>query len=103
MKIIRLRNEPQAAIYINQNDETPATVQHFEKRTKTIPRANAPSTALPARRSRGLLPRLRDAFAVAEQRHRLAQLDNARLSDLGLTRAEAEAEARRPLWDLPQI
>ncbi|MGC9368235.1 MAG: DUF1127 domain-containing protein [Paracoccaceae bacterium] len=64
-------------------------------------RVNAPCTSLPARRSRGLLPRLRLAFGVAAQRHRLTQLDDALLSDIGLTRGQAEAEARRGFWDLP--
>jgi len=62
---------------------------------------NAPCTTLPSRRSRGLLPRLRLAFGVAAQRHSLSRLDDALLSDIGLTRAQAEAEARRGFWDLP--
>lgn len=67
-----------------------------------MPHANAPCTALPARRSRGMLPRLRLAFGVAAQRHRLTRLDDALLADIGLTRAQAEAEARRGFWDLPE-
>lgn len=38
---------------------------------------------------------------IATERYRLAQLDTDRLSDLGLTRKEARAEARRPFWALP--
>jgi uncharacterized protein YjiS (DUF1127 family) len=41
------------------------------------------------------------AFMVWRQRQHLAELDDARLDDLGITRAEAEAESRRPLWDAP--
>jgi len=39
--------------------------------------------------------------AVERQRQRrdLAQLSDASLADLGLSRAEALAEARRPFWD----
>lgn len=41
------------------------------------------------------------ALMVWRQRQHLARLDAARLDDLGLTRAEAEAESRRPFWDIP--
>ncbi len=35
------------------------------------------------------------------QRRALAKMDAAQLVDLGLTRAEAQAEAQRPIWDAP--
>lgn len=53
------------------------------------------------RGGRGLLARLHAAFAVQAERRRLADLDDARLHDLGLTRSDASAEAARPLWDVP--
>ncbi len=34
-------------------------------------------------------------------RRSLTRLDDRLLQDIGLTRAEAEAEAARPLWDAP--
>jgi uncharacterized protein YjiS (DUF1127 family) len=39
----------------------------------------------------------------ATWRHRrvLAEMDDRMLSDIGLTREEALAEARRPFWDAP--
>jgi uncharacterized protein YjiS (DUF1127 family) len=53
--------------------------------------------------SRGILDRLFDlvqtASILSRQRRALAALDDFRLEDLGLTRAEAEAEAARPMWD----
>lgn len=42
------------------------------------------------------------AHAVWQERRALAGLDQTRLRDLGLTEAEALAEARRPFWDLPR-
>lgn len=39
---------------------------------------------------------------LARQRRTLAGLDDAALKDIGLTRAEARAEAARPLWDAPE-
>jgi uncharacterized protein YjiS (DUF1127 family) len=57
---------------------------------------------LPARpQLPGLLPRLVAMMALNRQRARLAQLDDAQLRDIGLTRAEADAEANRPFWDAP--
>ncbi len=35
------------------------------------------------------------------QRKALAELDDDRLKDLGLTRTEAKNEANRPIWDAP--
>ena len=53
--------------------------------------------------SRGLFHRLFDAVDRAvvlhNQRRALAEMDDARLDDLGLSRAEALAEAQRPVWD----
>ncbi|ALG89610.1 MAG: DUF1127 domain-containing protein [Pseudomonadota bacterium] len=48
-----------------------------------------------------ILSRVFHAAGVAQQRRRLANLDDAQLRDIGLTRAEALAESRRPAWDAP--
>jgi len=45
------------------------------------------------------LPRL---FAVWRQRRVLQHLDDRALEDIGITRAQAEAEARRRPWDAPE-
>ncbi len=34
----------------------------------------------------------------AEQRHRLAELDERMLKDIGLTRADVQAEINKPFW-----
>ncbi|MCM2562705.1 DUF1127 domain-containing protein [Lutimaribacter sp. EGI FJ00015] len=44
---------------------------------------------------------LAQLFDLYRQRRALAQLDDAALRDIGKTRAEARAEARRPVWDAP--
>ncbi len=49
----------------------------------------------------GLFANLRLALTVHDQRRKLAVLNDAALADIGLTRAQAEAEANRPLWDIP--
>lgn len=48
-----------------------------------------------------LLARLRLAFTARAQRRALARFDARMLRDIGVTRAQAEAEASRPLWDVP--
>lgn len=35
------------------------------------------------------------------QRRALARLDDNALVDLGISRKDADAEAKRPLWDVP--
>ena len=55
-------------------------------------------TALPrANRGSALLTML----DVWRQRQHLKSLDQAALSDIGLTRAQALTEATRPVWDVP--
>ena len=38
---------------------------------------------------------------VIQQRRQLAELSDHQLVDIGITREEAQAEAARPIWDLP--
>ena len=49
----------------------------------------------------GLFAKLRLAHIAHTQRQKLAVLDDHALADIGLTRAQAAAEASRPLWDVP--
>ncbi|WP_374431688.1 DUF1127 domain-containing protein [Tabrizicola sp.] len=47
------------------------------------------------------LARLIAIEAMARSRRSLARLDDHLLRDIGLTRAEAEAEAEKSAWDSP--
>lgn len=62
------------------------------------------SVALPAPRARTLrrpaLPRIALMLAHGRERAALARLDAAALRDIGIGRADAEAEAARPFWDV---
>ena len=51
---------------------------------------------LPRRR-----PSLLDLLSLYRQRRALANMDDDRLKDLGITREDAEVESRRPIWDTP--
>lgn len=53
--------------------------------------------ARPARRSFGF-GQILDTWRSRQQ---LKRLDDRALSDIGVTRAEAQAEANRPVWDVP--
>ncbi|RVT86593.1 DUF1127 domain-containing protein [Rhodobacteraceae bacterium CCMM004] len=60
------------------------------------------SARVGAPRSRmSLLARILGLADLQRSRARLATLDDHILNDIGLTRDDAEAEARRPLWDPP--
>lgn len=50
---------------------------------------------------RGIINQMAKAFSVADQRHRLSQLDEKMLQDIGVSRSDALAEANRPFWDIP--
>jgi uncharacterized protein YjiS (DUF1127 family) len=45
-----------------------------------------------------LFDRLLGMLAVSRQRRQLAQLSDAQLKDIGITRADAEREASQPFW-----
>ena len=63
---------------------------------------SALAASRPARRARSsLFSILGQALALHRQRARLASLDDHILRDIGLTREDAIAEARRRLWDVP--
>jgi len=51
--------------------------------------------------ARSFLTKLRMSLVARHQRAALGKLDDAALADIGLTRAQAVAEAKRPLWDVP--
>lgn len=57
--------------------------------------------AVATRPRRSLWQRLAHLMALRRSRARLAALDPHLLRDIGLSGAKAEAEARRPLWDVP--
>jgi uncharacterized protein YjiS (DUF1127 family) len=54
--------------------------------------------AVVPRRS-GLVARIAVWMAVARQRRELLEMDERGLKDIGITRADALAEAARPFWD----
>ncbi|MCW1956018.1 MAG: DUF1127 domain-containing protein [Roseobacter sp.] len=56
----------------------------------------------PSAASKGPLRRLVEMWDLAQSRRALAQLTAAQRRDVGLTRAQAETEAKRPVWDVPQ-
>jgi len=59
--------------------------------------------ALPllALRQGGAAANLADLIGLHLQRRALSRLDAPALRDIGVSREEAEAEAARPVWDVP--
>ena len=51
----------------------------------------------------GLLDFLRRAIAVRRQRIALSRLEPHILRDIGLSAKDAEREAKRPTWDVPEF
>ncbi|MBN9678392.1 DUF1127 domain-containing protein [Salipiger bermudensis] len=66
-------------------------------RDTALPRA----ACKPSAQHRPLLHRLLDLQALWRQRRRLAELDDAALRDMGISRADALHEASRKPWDAP--
>jgi uncharacterized protein YjiS (DUF1127 family) len=80
------------------------------ERLSGISRPSANSSARPRPRSRDsstnplliFFYRLRKAYALAiersQQRRQLLEMDDRQLKDIGITRLEAQQEARKPIW-----
>ncbi len=86
------------ATYINRQNMT-AQTHHEQERAKPMAFLTLPR--LTATHSRRVAPSLRDLLALHRQRRQLARLDTQALRDIGLDQPAAEAESRRPLWDVP--
>ncbi|WP_281972718.1 DUF1127 domain-containing protein [Ruegeria faecimaris] len=54
-------------------------------------------------RQRFKLTSVLDALSLRRQRCQLTRLDDRALLDIGITREEAEAEAKRRIWDAPEF
>lgn len=60
------------------------------------------SRTLPLRPARPVLfRRILAALALRRSRAKLGELPDHLLRDIGCTRAQAKAEAARPVWDVP--
>ena len=59
------------------------------------------ATRTPVASPISVLARLTNAHSVWRQRQKLKSLDDAALKDIGLTRDQAQTEAKRPFWDAP--
>jgi uncharacterized protein YjiS (DUF1127 family) len=68
--------------------------------SQTIAHAPAPSRIAPRTRWTGFVEQLGAAAQVLASRRALLELEPRMLKDLGITHAEAVAEARRAPWDL---
>jgi uncharacterized protein YjiS (DUF1127 family) len=103
--IIRLKNVPQKRRLINRIERYPKHHQQRECHARRFPMSNH-SAAVSARAPRsGLLSRTLGllSLGLAARRHRraLLKLEPHLLRDIGLTDADARAEASRPFWDVP--
>ncbi|NIZ60143.1 hypothetical protein DL239_04025 [Sedimentitalea sp. CY04] len=59
------------------------------------------NTCTPAPRRSSLISGIAARLAVWKQRRVLKALSDSALEDIGLTRRQADAEARRTFWDAP--
>ncbi len=66
----------------------------------SIPRAIARPATNPRHR-RGFIALLWQLAGLRRQRRMLVRLDDHALRDIGLSRADAQDEAARPIWDVP--
>ncbi|MDA5093385.1 DUF1127 domain-containing protein [Aliiroseovarius sp. KMU-50] len=41
------------------------------------------------------------AFQIQRERKALAEMNDVRLNDIGVTPAQAHQESRKPIWDVP--
>ena len=55
-----------------------------------------------SRRRTPLLERISHGLSVHNTRRSLKGLNETRLEDIGISMAQAQTEARRPFWDVPE-
>lgn len=92
---------PKLASYIKHPDRI-ALIHHKNTGDMMTQLTHATRLMQPTVRAKGsVLARFVQAYAAWQQRKHLATLDDAALSDIGITRTQAEAEATRPLWNAP--
>ncbi|MEM9524310.1 MAG: DUF1127 domain-containing protein [Pseudomonadota bacterium] len=53
------------------------------------------------RRGLAIMTAVTALFSLARQRRGLRDLSDETLKDIGLTREQAQSEAARPFWDVP--
>jgi uncharacterized protein YjiS (DUF1127 family) len=99
MNAIRVKGSSVLMGHLEQITDPDGSGKDLVMLALTTPRP-ALGTVAP-RRSRGLIARLAAALALHRQRQHLAELDDAILNDIGLTREDALREAARPVWDAP--
>lgn len=63
--------------------------------------AHTPARTPSSGRIVGLLAKFDLALTAHAHRMQLAELDETRLADIGVTQNEAKTEAARPFWDVP--
>jgi uncharacterized protein YjiS (DUF1127 family) len=73
----------------------------METAMTSIPRTTV-ALASKARRRQGFMALFWRLTGLRRQRAQLLRLDDRALRDIGLTRADAEDEAARPIWDVPR-
>ncbi len=60
-----------------------------------------PHSACTTRKGTSPLSYLQSRLNLSRSRRALLSLSEAQLQDIGLTSAQARAEAKRPAWDIP--
>lgn len=66
-----------------------------------ISSGRAYGASVPAPRPASLIARVFSLLGLYSSRQSLARLDDAMLDDIGITRAQAQRESRRSMWDVP--
>jgi len=89
---IRFPYTPSQGIFIPSSDDRQAN--HSNLWRQAMPIRDAWFTTLLTNALRGTL----DRYAIASERARLRDMGEAALADIGLTRRDAQCEARRPFW-----
>ena len=101
VKNIHWRDDIKAGIYIKENDANTLIVHQTERNTTMTSFTQTRSCGAQRIGSKGFFARVLLAHDAWRQRHALSRLDATALRDIGLTKTQADTEARKPLWDVP--
>jgi uncharacterized protein YjiS (DUF1127 family) len=100
--IIHFTNASGNDIHIKKNDPN-GPIDHKTRRNAKMATftTNSPFSGVTLLSRLAIVSLFGLAIAARKQRDALKKLDETALRDLGLTRAEADAESSRPIWDVP--
>jgi uncharacterized protein YjiS (DUF1127 family) len=98
-----MKTQKQTNLLAERALEAGETLYEIAQTSAAVPADLHPRDRAPTVASLGILHHLRIAYRSSRERYRqrrqLMEMDDRELEDIGITREQAEHEARKPIWE----